>query len=112
VQDGPFIPTQGALADVSGFLYLETFDPIREFGDNQPFKISPMEDGVLWQGTNRFVNGESYPEFGIDSFTWTNDLVYKGFPALVDNLVQTPESPTSSDSITVIAEATSQDDST
>lgn len=104
---GDFAPIQGALATVSGFLYMNNFDPIgNTLGDNFPFKITPFEDGTVWLNNQRFDDGQ---DVGGTAFTWPNDFVYTGFPALVSNETISPEAPTSTDVVTLSFEVASQE---
>jgi len=105
---GDFAPIQGAQANVSGFLIMNNFDPIGStLGTNYPFKLTPFEDGTVWLNNTRFDNGQ---DVGGTTFAWPNDLVYTGFPALVSNETLSPESPKTTDVVTLNFEVASQED--
>jgi len=80
--DGPFTPPPaGAIVDVSGYIVVNTFNPagFDESSTQATLKIAPWDDGILWT-----QDGDD-TEFRITEDI-NNDLVVKGFPALVDNV--------------------------
>jgi len=87
---------------------MNNFDPIGStLGTNYPFKLTPFEDGTVWLNNTRFDNGQ---DVGGTTFAWPNDLVYTGFPALVSNETLSPESPKTTDVVTLNFEVASQED--
>lgn len=103
-EDGPFAaPAPGANVDISGFINYVGDDPDGLVPDgNGAFSINPMEDGVLWNNDTRFVDGEVY---GGQEFSWPNDLVVNGLPPVVSNVALSDSAVTSSDAVTVTANA-------
>jgi len=98
--DGPFTPpAAGSIVDVSGYIVVQANDNsgFNESSIQSTLKITPWDDGILWTQDGddtefRFTEGIN------------NDLVVKGFPALVDNVELSVEEVTSSDEVTVTAQ--------
>lgn len=95
--DGEFAPPPaGARIDISGYMVVNDFNP--PFGNIETgqsiFKITPMDDGVLWVGDTRNVNGEN-------GFTWPNDLTIIGFPPSFENVALDIEKPEPGDEVTL-----------
>lgn len=99
-EDGDFIaPAAGANVDLSGYVAYQGDDPDGLVpSGNGAFSIFPMEDGVLWLSGTRFVDGEN-------NFEWNNDLVVNGLPPVISNVELSDSTVTSSDMITVTADA-------
>jgi len=98
--DGPFTPPPaGAIVDVSGYIVVNTFNPagFDESSTQATLKIAPWDDGILWT-----QDGDD-TEFRITEDI-NNDLVVKGFPALVDNVSLDVEAVTSADEVTISAD--------
>jgi len=106
-EDGPFVPpAAGANVDISGFINYVGDDPDALVpSGNGALSINPMEDGVIWNGGTRFVDGE-------DGFSWPNDLIVNGLPPVVSNVALSDSSVTSSDAVTVTADAEGVDGAT
>jgi len=94
-EDGEFAPPPaGALVNLSGYMVVNNFDAFGRIAANQSiFKITPMDDGVLWIGDNRNVNGEN-------GFVWNNDLTVVGFPPTFENAALSIEKPKPNDIVT------------
>ncbi|MEQ8525163.1 lamin tail domain-containing protein [Gracilimonas sp.] len=99
-EDGPFqAPAAGANVDISGFINYVGDDPDGLVPDgNGAFSINPMEDGVVWLNQTRFVDG-------VNGFEWPNDLIVNGLPPVISNVELSDSSVTSSDAVTVTADA-------
>lgn len=98
--DGPFTPPPaGAIVDVSGYIVVNTFNPagFDESSTTSTLKIAPWDDGILW--TQDGDDTEFRLTDGIN-----NDLVVKGFPALIDNVQLDVEAVTSADLPTISAD--------
>lgn len=98
--DGPFTPPPaGAIVDVAGYIVVNTFNPagFDESATTSTLKIAPWDDGILW--TQDGDNTEFRLTEGIN-----NDLVVKGFPALIDNVTLDVEAVTSADEATISAD--------
>jgi len=95
-EDGGFsAPSLGTLVDISGYMVVNNFDTFAKIAANQHiFKISPMDDGVLWIGDNRNVNGEN-------GFVWNNDLIEVGLPPTFENAMLSVEKPKPNDIVTL-----------
>lgn len=97
--DGPYTPPPaGAIVDIAGYIVVNTFNPANfdESTVQSTLKIAPWDDGILWveDGDDiafRFTEGIN------------NDLVVKGFPALIDNVTLSVETVTSDDEVSVSA---------
>lgn len=102
--DGTFPgPVSGANADVSGYLGYQGDDPDGLVPDgNGAFSLYPMEDGILWLNSTRFENG-------VNGFVWPNNLVINGLPPVVSNVALSDSTVSSSDMITVTANAEAVD---
>lgn len=99
-EDGDFIaPVSGANVDLSGFIGNQGDDPDGLVpSGNAALSIYPIEDGVLWLGGIRFENG-------VNDFVWPNDLVVNGLPPVVSNAALSDSAVSSTDQITVTADA-------
>ncbi|WP_421773498.1 lamin tail domain-containing protein [Gracilimonas sp.] len=98
--DGPFeAPAAGANVDISGFVNYVGDDPDALVpDDNGALSINPFEDGVVWLNETRFVDGEN-------GFEWPNDLIVNGLPPVISNVALSDSAVTSSDAVTVTADA-------
>jgi len=82
--DGPYTPPPaGAIVDISGYIVVNTFNPagFDESGAQSTLKIAPWDDGIVWVAdgedtANRVTEGVN------------NDMVVRGFPALVDRVAE------------------------
>jgi len=93
--DGQFVPPPaGALVNLSGYMVVNNFDAFGRIASGASiFKITPMDDGVLWIGDNRNVNGEN-------GYVWNNDLEVVGFPPTFENAALSIEKPKPNDIVT------------
>lgn len=106
-EDGPFqAPSAGANVDISGYINYVGDDPDGIVpADNGAFSINPFEDGVVWNNGTRFVDG-------VDGFTWPNDVIVNGLPPVISNVVLSDSAVTSTDEVTVTANAEGVDGAT
>lgn len=99
-EDGPFeAPAAGANVDISGFVNYVGDDPDGLVpSGNGALSINPFEDGVVWLNESRFVDGQ-------DGFEWPNDLIVNGLPPVISNVVMSDSAVTSTDAVTITADA-------
>ncbi len=101
--DGEFVPpAAGANVDVSGFITYNGDDPDGLVpSGNGALSVNPMEEGVVWLNNNRFVDGQDLG--GGTIFSWPNDIVINGLPAVFSNVALSDSNVTSETAVTVSA---------
>ena len=96
-EDGQFTPPPaGALIDLSGYMVLNSFDPfsVVDPTNNFIFKITPMDDGIVWIGDQRNVAGQN-------GFVWPNDLKIIGFPPTFESYTISNATPVPAEIVTI-----------
>ncbi|MFV1882996.1 MAG: T9SS type A sorting domain-containing protein [Balneola sp.] len=111
-QDGEFVPpAAGANVDVSGFITYNGDDPDGLVpSGNGALSINPMEDGVVWLNNTRFVDGQDLG--GGTIFSWPNDIIVNGLPAVFSNVALSDSNVTSETAVTVSATIVAADGKT
>ncbi|MBO6522614.1 MAG: T9SS type A sorting domain-containing protein [Balneolaceae bacterium] len=101
--DGEFVPpSAGANVDVSGFITYNGDDPDGLVpSGNGALSINPFEEGVVWLNNSRFVDGQDLG--GGQIFSWPNDIVVNGLPAVFSNVALSDSNVTSETAVTVTA---------